>query len=295
MSKRFRWRSLLAALLLTALMLPFSPAAQAYSTGQYYEADPSLTMVSTVQIAASVDYYASCVLRDEMVNAGYDCFLYHGSKYYHIMCGKFRIEQDAKACKGWIVSATEYTDAFVTHTYLPDSAIETFELGHYGRSLTPHPKPEPTPCSTPAPIPAPSVAYPATGYAAVGYPAASGSSVPSVAALAPAIDFYTSFEKYQYFEANPRLTMVTTVQVASFEDSDSAESVRDEMARAGYDSFVYHADDSYFVMCGKFNSNSDAEFYRKLILIYSDYTDAVLSTAYLPSSSISFFVSVYYG
>lgn len=317
MKKRIVRHSLLAVLLLVALLLPFCPTALAYCTGQYYESDPGNTMVTTVQIAASCDYYACCVERDEMVLAGYDCFIVHGSKFYHIMSGKFRNASDASSLRSQIVKNTKYTDAFVTHTYLPDSAIESFEIERYGYSLTPKPAPcpapQPAPCYPEYPVCYPaaeytatvySTLYPSNGYTASAYPANSTLSLgcpeaaisgPKQSALPLAAMTGTTFEKFQYFEDDPKLTMVTTVQVASFVDSTSACSVRDELTRAGYDCFVYHANDRFYVMCGKFNSNSDAEFYLKLVLIYTDYTDAALSTAHLPSSSIIYFDSAYYG
>lgn len=307
------WRSLLAALLFSALMLAFCPSAFAYGTGQFYEGSPCETMVSAVQIAASKDYYASCVERDEMVLKGYDCYIVNGSVYYHIMCGKFRDEKEAKTLRERIVSATKYTDAFVTHTYLPDCAIEEFEIEYFGQSFTPHYPVicQPEACQSaqaqafgPAggymgnTVPAAAgtgytaTAYAAAGYAAAGYPTAASVSL---SATPPSAVCGAPFEKYQYFEDNNKLTMVTAVQIGSYEDYDTACSVRDGMSLVGYDCYVYCRDNTYYVMCGKFNCNSDAEFYRKHILVYTDYTGAVLDTAYLPPSSIYYFVSVYYG
>ena len=120
-------RRTLAALLLVVTCLALCPAAFAFESGQYYVADYSKTKVCTVQIAASRSLSNSESVRNKMIQAGYDCFLYQYEGKYRIMCGKFREYADAEDYLRQILKYTDYSDAYINNAWLPEWAILQFE------------------------------------------------------------------------------------------------------------------------------------------------------------------------
>ena len=104
-----------------------------------------------------------------------------------------------------------------------------------------------------------------------------------------------SFDGDQYYKHSSDRTKVYTVQVSAGYNRSGAEKRRDQMLKAGYDSFLYKKGDVYRVMCGKFHSRDDAQIYLDSILATTDREDAYITSARLPNSAIDRFEEIYYG
>ncbi len=125
------WRRLLAWML-AALSLAAVPAAaraegSRYPENQYFEEDTSLTKGTTVQVSASKDLEGAKRRQSQMLDAGYDCFLYYEGSNYRVMCGKFRSSAAATHYRDHICSHTDRDQAYLTNVYLPDWAYKEFE------------------------------------------------------------------------------------------------------------------------------------------------------------------------
>ncbi len=121
-------RRALALLLLTAALSALCPAALAFDAGQYYVADTGLTMIYTVQVAATRYVDGAEALRDGMLKRGFDSFIYRYNDTYRIMCGKFRDYTEAENYRQLIFEVTaDYPDAYVNKAWLPEWAIVSFE------------------------------------------------------------------------------------------------------------------------------------------------------------------------
>ncbi len=239
-------RRALAALLLVVTCLVLCPSAFAFDSDQFYVADYSRTKVCTVQIAASKSLSASESVRNKMIKAGYDCFVYQYEGKYRIMCGKFRDYSDAEDYLNKIVKNTEYTSAYINNAWLPEWAVTSFEDEYWGY-------------------------WPDDD-----------------------TDWWYWFEDGQYYEADYNQTKVYTVQVAATKYLSGAEKIRDEMMGYGFDCFVYKYDGNYRIMCGKFDSYSEAEVYQKSIVKYTSYSRAYINNAWLPYYAVIHFQDVYY-
>ena len=125
-------RRTIAALLLVVTCLVLCPSAFAFDLDQYYVADYSLTQVYTVQIAASKSLSSSESVRDKMLRAGFDCFVYQYEGKYRIMCGKFRDYSDAEDYLRQILKSTDYSSAYINNAWLPEWAITSFENDYWG-------------------------------------------------------------------------------------------------------------------------------------------------------------------
>ena len=124
-------RRTIAALLLVVTCLALCPSAFAFDLDQYYVADYSLTQVYTVQIAASKSLSSSESVRDKMLRAGFDCFVYQYEGKYRIMCGKFYDYSDAEAYQKGILNATSYSHAYINNAWLPLYAVDYFQNVYY--------------------------------------------------------------------------------------------------------------------------------------------------------------------
>ena len=112
--------------------------------------------------------------------------------------------------------------------------------------------------------------------------------------LCPSALAASGYEKDQVYKEHTDRTEVYTVRVYSKDDKPTAVDRRDRMLRAGFDSFVYRRDGRFYVMCGKFRSEEEAQRYLALL---SDFTDrgekAKVVRAYVPESAIEHFEEVY--
>ncbi len=94
--------------------------------GQYYEENTQRTKVITVQISAG-NLEGASIRRDEMINAGFDSFVYYKDGKYRVMCGKFRHKSDAEKYQEQIILQTKEDDAYLTNAYLSEDVINRFE------------------------------------------------------------------------------------------------------------------------------------------------------------------------
>jgi hypothetical protein len=135
------------ALLLAALLLCGSAAAAlaeepeyTYPDKQYFEADEKAENEKPEDEKLETDYTVQVVIgpylrgaeqtRLEMLEAGFDSFVYKAEGRYRVMCGKFLREEGADLYRDLIRDNTDRKDAFVTEVLLPESAREEF-LAHW--------------------------------------------------------------------------------------------------------------------------------------------------------------------
>ena len=112
--------------------------------------------------------------------------------------------------------------------------------------------------------------------------------------LCPAAFAASGYEQDQVYKEKTGRTEVYTVRVYSKDDKATAVDRRDRMLRAGFDSFVYRRDGRFYVMCGKFRSEEEAERYRALIGDFTDRGDKTkVVRAYVPKSALERFEKVY--
>ena len=253
-------RRLLSALLLLILVMSLCPTALAgFASGQYYQENTSLTKVCTVQVSATKDWNGAEKRRTQMLNAGYDSFIYQKENGYYIMCGKFRNYSDAEYYLSSIKANTDRAKAYITNAYLSESAIQEFENAYWGSST-----PGYTP-STPAWNPPVTITTPTPTW----------NQRPELRLSA------YSYAGGQYFDYDSNQTRVFSVQIATLSTAEEAAPLRDKMLNSGYDSFVYQADGQYRVMCGKFRVLYDALCYGESIHANTNRSSAYVNNAYL--------------
>lgn len=116
----------LAVLILAAFPATASADSARYPADQYFEEDSSLTWGYTVQVSASKDYSGARTRCNQMLQKGYDSYLYYVDEYYRVMCGKFHSSEEADHYRDHICSNTDRERAYVTSVYLPDWAYRDF-------------------------------------------------------------------------------------------------------------------------------------------------------------------------
>ncbi len=108
-----------------------------YEKDQYYLHDDYNVEVYTVQVSAGPLYEGAVKRRMQMLNAGYDAFIYEKDGLYRTMCGKFRDRETAVLYSESIHVTTDRSEAYVTHASLPEDAIVSFAAVFY-RNDTSH-------------------------------------------------------------------------------------------------------------------------------------------------------------
>lgn len=145
MKKIKRWDSLIAEVELPAEAIDafsagYTPLTSytddqqhyGYRPGQYFKEDVSEQILYAVQVAEKTDEYGAYQLEKQMLDAGYDAFVYErGDKVLCVMCGKLGWEEDADAYLASIRANTDCKDAFVVNVYLPQWIIHEFERIYY--------------------------------------------------------------------------------------------------------------------------------------------------------------------
>ena len=125
-------RSMITLLLAVLLLCSLSVGALAentkaiYPDGQSYKEGEGDTQFYTVQVSAGPNLDGAERTRTQLINAGFDCFVYEVDGGYRIMCGKFPSAYDAMLYRDLIREATKRDNAYVTDVKLPDSAREDF-------------------------------------------------------------------------------------------------------------------------------------------------------------------------
>ena len=103
-----------------------------YRCGQFFKEDKNEQILYAVQIVERADEWGAYQLEKQMLDLGYDAFLYEKSNGdLCVMCGKLGWEEDADAYCASIRANTGCSDAFVTDVYLPQWIIHEFEGIYY--------------------------------------------------------------------------------------------------------------------------------------------------------------------
>ncbi len=112
----------------------------------------------------------------------------------------------------------------------------------------------------------------------------------ALAATASAEDAAGKYPAGQQYKAGEGETKVYTVQVCAGPNLSGAETVRDEMLRDGFDSFLVEVDWGYLIMCGKFTDKGNAFLYREMIVKETERKDAFVIEVELPQAAVDEFV-----
>ncbi len=129
MKRNWTGRLLAAALALAlSLSLAVSAAAEGvWPAGQSYEQDTAQEKVYAVR--AESDGEDAEALRDRLLEAGFDAYLYRSSGRVGVLCGKFRDAEDALAYKTELADALEDVNLYAARAWLPAEAVDAFEAG----------------------------------------------------------------------------------------------------------------------------------------------------------------------
>ena len=128
--KAYWMRRLLAfALLLTmAASLGATAFADSYAADQSYVMEKDGEKVYAVCVS-SEDKEEPAALRDRLLEAGYDAYLYESNGKVRVLCGKFRDAADARSSRDGMGENAEGVRAYVIFARLPVEAVEAFEAG----------------------------------------------------------------------------------------------------------------------------------------------------------------------
>ena len=121
-------RKLLAAALALALVLPLAVSASAegpWAANQSYTEDRTQVKVFAVRVES--DEEESEELRDRLLEAGFDAYLYEDQWRVYVFSGKFRDSADARAYKAELAEALEDVKLYTSRAWLPEEAVAAFE------------------------------------------------------------------------------------------------------------------------------------------------------------------------
>lgn len=124
-------KQLLAFVLAMAIVLTLGVSAFAegsYAADQHFTQDKSQESVYAVKVRSGAEE-SGTELRDRLLEAGYDAYLYETKDKTTVMCGKFRDLADATACREEINESVEGVKTFIGSAWLPAEAIDAFEAG----------------------------------------------------------------------------------------------------------------------------------------------------------------------
>ena len=136
---RMRMFALILTLGILASLGASAFAEAAYPADQRYEKDPAQEKAYAVLVGSGSEEDCAA-LRDRMLAAGLDAYLYDIGGNLSVRCGKFRSYEDAAASRDQIRESGEGVSAVIGLVWLPAEAIDAFEAG-----------PQEAPAETPAP------------------------------------------------------------------------------------------------------------------------------------------------
>jgi len=128
---QFRSKQLTAFVLMLAVLASLGTMAFAdagYTPDQRYVQDKSLESVYGVKVGSGTEEDCAA-LRDKMLEAGFDAYIYEYSGKIAVLCGKFREFEEVNAYREKIAEAVEGVRTNIGCAYLPAEAIEAFEDG----------------------------------------------------------------------------------------------------------------------------------------------------------------------
>ena len=121
-------RKLLAAALTLALVLPLAVSASAegpWAEDQSYAEDRTQEKVFAVRVES--DEEEPEALRDRLLDAGFDAYLYEDAWRVYVLSGKFRDSDDARAYKTELAEALSGVKLYTSRAWLPEEAVAAFE------------------------------------------------------------------------------------------------------------------------------------------------------------------------
>ena len=124
---------LLAAALTLALLLPLAVPASAegpWAAEQSYAEDRTQEKVFAVRIES--DEEEPDALRDRLLDAGFDAYLYEDAYRVYVFSGKFRDSADARAYKTELAEALDGVKLYTSRAWLPGEAVAAFEAASAG-------------------------------------------------------------------------------------------------------------------------------------------------------------------
>ena len=124
---------LLAAALTLALLLPLAVPASAegpWAAEQSYAEDRTQEKVFAVRVEDGKDDAEA--LRDRLLDAGFDAYLYTDRWRVYVFSGKFRDSADARAYKTELAEALEDVKLYTSRAWLPGEAVAAFEAASAG-------------------------------------------------------------------------------------------------------------------------------------------------------------------
>ncbi len=125
---RMRMFALILTLGILASLGASAFAEAAYPADQRYEKDPAQEKVYAVLVGSGSEEDCAA-LRDRMLAAGFDAYLYESGGSLSVRCGKFRSAEDAAACRAQIRESGEDVRAVIGLVWLPAEVIDAFEAG----------------------------------------------------------------------------------------------------------------------------------------------------------------------
>ena len=126
--KRLWLSRLLAFALLLAMTasLGATAFADSYAANQSYQMDKSGERVFAVRVVSEEKPEA---LRDRLLAAGYDAYLYDNSGRIEVLCGKYRSAADAQSAWEEMKGQLKNGRVLMSSAWLPGDAVDAFEAG----------------------------------------------------------------------------------------------------------------------------------------------------------------------
>ena len=142
--KAGRLAAFMLTLVLVASLGVSARAEGSYPADQRYVQDKEQERVSAVRVESLSDLEPEA-LRDQLLEAGFDAYLYEKNGETSVLCGKFRAFEDVLSCCREISGSVKDVKAYLSSAWLPAEAVDAFEAGPS--------EPEETPAAQTAPAP----------------------------------------------------------------------------------------------------------------------------------------------
>lgn len=262
--KRFSLRllALALALALTAGLGATAFADPGFAPGQSYVRDDSQEKIFAVCVKGGPDESAEA-LRDRLVEAGYDAYVYDNNGAVSVLCGKYRDVADARAAKDAMGEALADVSTVTARAWLPAEAVDAFEAGPQEASAFEEKAEE--------------------------------SAAAEDASKSPATDAPASTPKPRKASSwqDTEGSSVYSVSLSASKELAYAEGIVAKMQEKGFDAYILENGSGYQVLSGKFHDICDALKYRDCIWSNTDRTDTYIATVTVPEDEIAAFTEIY--
>lgn len=261
-----RMLALALALALTAGLSVTAFADPGFAPGQSYVRDDSQEKVFAVAVKSGADESPEA-LRDRLLEAGYDAYVYDNNGAVGVLCGKYRDVADARAAKDAMSEALEDLSVVTARAWLPAEAVDAFEAGPQEASAFEEKAAEAGTAET-----------------------AADDAPKSPAADAPAA---TPKPRKASSWQDTEGSSVYAVSLSASKDLAYAEGIVARMQEKGFDAYILENGSGYQVLSGKFHDICDALRYRDCIWSNTDRTDTYIATVTVPEDEIAAFTEIY--